>query len=133
MTIKILDIIHRPVFYLKHDISDAAGFCLRLQVEPTQVGPIDRAGLCRRQTLPFNTISSVTEVTVDYWKEAKGNTARRMASSGMLRRVALVRTDVSEEPVASFIRVTRISELGKTLAVTRNRRTLRRNTAWYSS
>jgi hypothetical protein len=51
-----------------------------------------------------------------------------MASSGMLRRVALVRTDVSEELSASFIRVTRIGELGTTLAVTRNRRTLRRNT-----
>jgi hypothetical protein len=35
-----------------------------------------------------------------------------MASSGMLRRVALVRTDVSEELSASFIRVTRIGELG---------------------
>jgi hypothetical protein len=32
----------------------------------------------------------------------------------MLRRVALVRTDVSEEPGASFIRVTRIGELGAT-------------------
>jgi hypothetical protein len=31
-----------------------------------------------------------------------------MASSGMLRRVALIRTDVSEEPSASFIRVTRV-------------------------
>jgi hypothetical protein len=39
----------------------------------------------------------------------------------MLRRVALVRTDVSEEPNASFIRVTRIGELGKTLALTSNR------------
>jgi hypothetical protein len=29
-----------------------------------------------------------------------------MASSGMLRRVALVRTDISEELSASFIRVT---------------------------
>jgi hypothetical protein len=50
-----------------------------------------------------------------------------MPSSGMLRRVALVGTDVSEELSTSFIRVTRIGELGTTLAVTSNRRTLRRN------
>jgi hypothetical protein len=37
--------------------------------------------------------------------------------------VALVRTDFSEEPSASFIRVTRIGELG-TLAITSGRRTL---------
>jgi hypothetical protein len=42
----------------------------------------------------------------------------------MLRRVALVRTDVSEELSASFIRATRIGELGTTLAVTSNRHTL---------
>jgi hypothetical protein len=42
-----------------------------------------------------------------------------MASSGMLRHVALVRVDVSEEPSASIIRVTRIGELG-TLALTSN-------------
>jgi hypothetical protein len=46
-----------------------------------------------------------------------------MVSSGMLRRVTLVRTDVSEEHSASFIRVTRIGEIGTTLAVTSNRRT----------
>jgi hypothetical protein len=34
----------------------------------------------------------------------------------MLRRVALVRTDVSEELSASFIRVRRIGEVGTTLA-----------------
>jgi hypothetical protein len=34
-----------------------------------------------------------------------------MASSGMLRRLALIRTDVSEELSASFMRVTRLSEL----------------------
>jgi hypothetical protein len=44
----------------------------------------------------------------------------------MLRRVALVRTDVSEELSPSFIRVARI-ELGTTLAVTSNQRMLRRN------
>jgi demethoxyubiquinone hydroxylase (CLK1/Coq7/Cat5 family) len=43
-----------------------------------------------------------------------------MASSGMLRRVALVRSDVSEEFSASIIRVTRIGEVG-TVAVTSNR------------
>jgi hypothetical protein len=36
-----------------------------------------------------------------------------MVSSGLLRRVALVRTDVSEEPGASFIRVTKIGEQHK--------------------
>jgi hypothetical protein len=45
----------------------------------------------------------------------------------MLSHVALVRTDISEGLSPSFIRVTRIDELGTTLAVTSNRRTLRRN------
>jgi hypothetical protein len=51
---------------------------------------------------------------------------RRMTSSGMLCRAALIITDVSEEHSASFIRVTRIGELGTTIAVTSNRSTLRR-------
>jgi hypothetical protein len=46
----------------------------------------------------------------------------------MLRCVALVTTDVSEDLSAYFVRVTIIGELGTTLAVTSNRRTLRRNT-----
>jgi hypothetical protein len=50
-----------------------------------------------------------------------------MTSSGMLRRVAVARTDVSEELDASFIRVTIIGEIETTLPVTSNRRTLRRN------
>jgi hypothetical protein len=38
----------------------------------------------------------------------------RMPSSGILRRVALVRTDVLEELSASIIRSTRMGELGTT-------------------
>jgi hypothetical protein len=44
-----------------------------------------------------------------------------MVSSGMLHHVPLVTTDVSEELSTSFIRVTRIGELGTMLAVTSNR------------
>jgi hypothetical protein len=47
-----------------------------------------------------------------------------MASSRMLRRVAIVRTDVSEKHSASIIRATRLDELGTTLPVNSNRRTL---------
>jgi hypothetical protein len=53
-----------------------------------------------------------------------------MVSSGFLYYVTLVRTDVSEEPGASFIRVTKIGELGTTQAATSNRRALRRNTKY---
>jgi hypothetical protein len=53
--------------------------------------------------------------------------ARRMVSSALLRRVALVRTDVSEEPGASFIRVTKIGELGTTQAAT----DVREEIPWY--
>jgi hypothetical protein len=42
-------------------------------------------------------------------------------SSGMLHRVALVRTDVSEENITSVISVARIGELGTTLTVTSTR------------
>jgi hypothetical protein len=45
----------------------------------------------------------------------------------MLRRVAHVRTDVSEELSASFIRVTRLGEIGTTLAVSSNQVVLLRS------
>jgi hypothetical protein len=48
-----------------------------------------------------------------------------MASSGMLLRVAVIRTDVSEELSVPIIRVTRIVELG-TLAITSNQHMLRK-------
>jgi hypothetical protein len=58
------------------------------------------------------------------WFSKEHNWKWRTESYGILRRVALIRTDVSEELSASFIRVTRIGELGTTLAVTSNRRML---------
>jgi hypothetical protein len=48
-----------------------------------------------------------------------------MPSCGMLRRVDLIRTGVSEERSVSIIRWTIMGELGTTLAVTKNRGTLR--------
>jgi hypothetical protein len=42
-----------------------------------------------------------------------------MVSSGMLRRVARVRTDVSEEPSASFIRVKEALGSSETSVLTR--------------
>jgi hypothetical protein len=48
-----------------------------------------------------------------------------MAFPEMLGRVIFVRNDISEECNTSIIRVIRIGELGKTLAVTNNRRTQR--------
>jgi hypothetical protein len=51
INIVFLDIINRPVFYLKHNVSET-GFSLRLQVEPTQLGPIDRASPYLRRPAP---------------------------------------------------------------------------------
>jgi hypothetical protein len=53
-----------------------------------------------------------------------------MPSSGMLRRVALVRTDVLEKRSAFIIRMIRIGELGIALEVTSNRRTLLSSETW---
>jgi hypothetical protein len=38
---------HHPVYFSKRNVSET-GFCLRLQVKPTQLGPIDRASPCQR-------------------------------------------------------------------------------------
>jgi hypothetical protein len=81
---------------------------------------------CRDKALPL--VLEVRRSNLCLITRASDWDFRTMASSWMLRRVALVRFDVSEEFSASFIRVTRIGEVGTTLAVTSNRRTLPRNT-----
>jgi hypothetical protein len=59
LTITILDIIRRPVFYIKHDVSEI-GFCPRLQVEPTQVAPLDGAIMF---PISWNNTNSVYKTT----------------------------------------------------------------------
>jgi hypothetical protein len=49
-----------------------------------------------------------------------------MPSFGMLRRVALVKTDILEERIAFMNRAERIGELETRVAVTRNRSTSQR-------
>jgi hypothetical protein len=51
ITITILDIIHHPVFYLKHDFSETELF-LRLQVEQAQLGPLGRVSPDWTQAIP---------------------------------------------------------------------------------
>jgi hypothetical protein len=59
-------------------------------------------------------MSGNREIRIGYYNFMK------MVSSGILRRVDLVITDVSEELSAFIIRVIIICELGTTLAVTGN-------------
>jgi hypothetical protein len=44
LTATIPAITHRPILYLKHDVSET-WFCLRLQTEPTKMDPTERASL----------------------------------------------------------------------------------------
>jgi hypothetical protein len=51
------DIIRRPVFHLKHKVSETK-LCFRFQVAPTQLGTIDRVSPCLwtgRKWLPLST------------------------------------------------------------------------------
>jgi hypothetical protein len=58
VTITILDITHRPVFCLKQ-ISES-GFCLHLEVEPTQLRPIG-PWRCDTSRIPLCLESGLTE------------------------------------------------------------------------
>jgi hypothetical protein len=68
VTATILDRIRGPVFNLKHSVSET-GFCLRLQENPIQLGPIDRASLCLRTwtTTTIRTFFVTVEVPTDWY------------------------------------------------------------------
>jgi hypothetical protein len=61
ITITILDVIHRPVLYFKHDVS-VTGFYLRFKVQLTQLDP-ETSSICwahlRRFHLKAETESSL--------------------------------------------------------------------------
>jgi hypothetical protein len=77
---------------------------------------------CQHETYEYS-----IPVHTTFEKQTAERILSRMTSSGMLRCVTLVRTEVSKERSVSIIRVTRVGEIGTTLAVTSNRCTLRRN------
>jgi hypothetical protein len=65
VSIIILEIVHPSVVYLKHDVSET-GFCLRLEVIPTQLSPIDRASIWTSAPTPnrvYNTNTTRTNNT----------------------------------------------------------------------
>jgi hypothetical protein len=103
----------------------SSGLLRRVALVRTDVSEEPGASFIRVTNNPEDTIlhSHRRENLKSYMVSKMYAHIKRLASSGMLRRVALVRTDVSEELSASFIRVSRI-ELGATLAVTSNRPTL---------
>jgi hypothetical protein len=93
------------------------------------------ASLLAEALLKASSLSKESIDSVDQARQNGSSTALvvitwRTPSSGMLCRVALVTTDVSQELSDSIIRITRIVEIRTTLAVTSNRLTLRRNTKW---
>jgi hypothetical protein len=55
---------HHPVYFSKHDVSQT-GFCLRLQVKPTQLGPIDRASPSLRTPMPACVLKNKQDVVLD--------------------------------------------------------------------
>jgi hypothetical protein len=125
--------------YLLNILFDTLGKTLRYK--PTQFRHIEPYVVPNRNTsttfnspIEFNSISLLNNtwksstLTATYDLRRSQRWLWGIATSELLRRVALVRTNVSEELSASFIRATKIDQLGTTLAVTSNRRTLRRNT-----
>jgi hypothetical protein len=92
----------------------------------------DRPGVSTKPSIPWNLGEGIfllgqsyrgVKLTNNIHPVSRSRWVQWILSSGMTP----VRTDVSEDRVASIIRVTRLCGLGTTLAITSNRSTLRRN------
>jgi hypothetical protein len=100
ITITIMGVIHRPVCYLKHYVSKT-GLCLCLQIEP---GPRDIVSLYFRTSTTAGFIKpNQIKPPVFYDLRFSQQKLWSMASSGMSRYVALVRTDGSVDRTASIV------------------------------
>jgi hypothetical protein len=69
-----MNVIHHRVYYLRHDVSES-GFCLLLQVEPTRLGPIDRASPC-------NQSGTEKETSSIYWTKLRSFYLKTPTESG---------------------------------------------------
>jgi hypothetical protein len=72
INIMFLDITHRPVYISKHDVSET-GFCLRLHVKPTQLGPINRATHYLRATLSAPRLGMQAKHNTNHLRELRRN------------------------------------------------------------
>jgi hypothetical protein len=61
----ILHIIHRPVYISEHNVSET-GFCLRLQVNSTQLGPIHRASRQADKRRSLGRYSSFADLATEF-------------------------------------------------------------------
>jgi hypothetical protein len=67
--IMLVGIIYRPVYFSK-DVSEA-GFCLRLQIKSTQLGPVDRASLYLRTSIPAPRWGIQAKHSTNYMRELR--------------------------------------------------------------
>jgi hypothetical protein len=65
-----LVIIHRPVYITEHNVSET-GFSLRLQMEPTQLGPIHRASPYLRTPVPAQRWVIQTKHSTNHLRELR--------------------------------------------------------------
>jgi hypothetical protein len=69
--VMFLDIIHRPV-YISNNVSEI-GFCLRLQVKLTQLGPINRASPYLRTPVPAPRYGIQAKHSTNHLRELRQN------------------------------------------------------------